>query len=106
MTTTQSFIPTSPAEVPYVLEPGWHAILQRIAARDTPPKPPASPMITAVNFPTHTKAGVGGGLRAMPPSRNRYILRAGITVAGAIAEGASPGYIREAVRKGHITLER
>lgn len=88
-----------------VLEPGWWSTLQRIAARATAAPRSTQPRIAALNWPAMTTAGVGGGSRALPYCKTRELARPGLTLAQAIARGASPKQLRRAVARGYIILE-
>lgn len=91
----------SAAEVAHQLLPGWYSVLRRLATLDRPrldhtwDRP-----IAQVTWPPHSRPGWSN-----PPSRNREIIRPGLTPRQCLARGASVETLRRALRLGHIQLE-
>lgn len=89
------------AEVTHQLVPGWYTVLRRLATLDRPPLDAKwDRPIAAVAWPQHSRPGWSN-----PPSRNREIIRPGLTPRQCLSRGASPETLRRAMRLGYIQLE-
>lgn len=91
----------SAAEVTHQLVPGWYTVLRRLATLDRPPLDHTwDRPIAAVAWPQHGRPGWSN-----PPSRNRGIIRPGLTPRQCLARGGSVETIRRGLRLGYIQLE-